>query len=161
MKFKDAEHLLRLAAVFILGFFAFVVLRSFLVPHSFGKYGHFRGDAIAEVRAKPVNYAGHQACETCHSDKVELKSHGKHAGVNCESCHGPLAAHADDPSLQPEKLDTAVLCVRCHAANSAKPKWFPQVDAEEHSSGVACETCHQPHSPKIETVAKTSGDKKK
>jgi hypothetical protein len=70
--------------------------------------------------------------------------------VNCEACHGPLAKHADDPSsVKPAKLDTAVLCARCHEANAAKPKSFPQVASADHSTGLPCDTCHQPHSPVI------------
>jgi hypothetical protein len=70
--------------------------------------------------------------------------------VNCEACHGPQAQHVDDPtSVKPAKLDTAVLCARCHEANAAKPRNFPQVDTEEHSTGLPCDTCHQPHSPVI------------
>ena len=148
--FKDSGHLFRLAAVFLVGLVGFLVLRSFLVPHSFGRYGHYRADAIPEIAAAPISYAGHQVCETCHSDILEVKSKGVHKGVACESCHGPQAKHADDPaSVQPAKLDTAVLCVRCHQASIAKPKSFPQVDAAEHSGGAACNTCHQPHSPAI------------
>jgi uncharacterized CHY-type Zn-finger protein len=149
-RFKDIEHLLRLASVFIVGIILFVIARSLLVPHSFGKYGHFRGDAIQEVAARPVSFAGHQTCEGCHTDVLDVKAKGKHARVACESCHGPQAKHADDPSMQPEKLDVAVLCVRCHEASSVKPKWFPQVASEEHSAGALCDTCHQPHSPLIE-----------
>ncbi len=152
--FKDAGHLFRVAAVFVVGLLAFLVLRGVLVPKSFGEYGHYRGNAITEIAARPVNFAGHQACETCHSDVLERKSAGKHAHVNCEACHGPLAKHADDPtSVQPPKLDTAVLCVKCHEANAAKPKSFPQVVSADHSSGLACDTCHQPHSPAITAEA--------
>ncbi len=148
--FKDAGHLFRLAAVFVVGFIVFLLLRSFLVPRSFGRYGHYRADAISEIAALPVSYAGHQVCEGCHTDIGDVKSKGVHKGVNCESCHGPQARHADDPgSVTPAKLDTAVLCIRCHQANIAKPKGFPQVDAAEHSGGAACNTCHQPHSPAI------------
>lgn len=158
--FDDYGHLFRLASVFAVGILVFVVLRGFLVPRSFGQYGHYRGNAIQEIAAKQPVYAGHQACETCHSDVLEMKEKGKHARVGCESCHGALAAHADDPgSVQPEKLDTAVLCVRCHEANSAKPKWFPQVVSAEHSSGLACDTCHQPHSPAMDSVAKEPAGK--
>jgi protein-arginine kinase activator protein McsA len=53
--------------------------------------------------------------------------------------------------VQPAKLDTAVLCVRCHEANIAKPKGFPQVASADHSNGMPCDTCHQPHSPAIDT----------
>jgi uncharacterized CHY-type Zn-finger protein len=151
---KDTGHLFRLALVFIVGSILFVIMRGLLVPRSFGQYGHFRGDAIQEIAARPVSFAGHQACESCHSDILDVKTKGKHAHVACESCHGPLATHADDPSIKPEKLDTAVVCVRCHEASSSKPKWFPQVASEEHSSGLACDNCHQPHSPRIEDKKK-------
>jgi uncharacterized CHY-type Zn-finger protein len=147
-KFKDAGHLFRMAAVFLVGVIAFVVLRTAFVPRSFGQYGHYRGKAIAEIAALPISYAGHQVCEGCHTDVLDVKSKGIHKGVACESCHGPLAKHADDPaSVQPAKLDTAKLCVRCHEANIAKPKNFPQVVSAEHSGGAPCDTCHQPHSP--------------
>jgi hypothetical protein len=158
--FKDAGHLFRLAAVFVVVGLAFVGVRALLVPKSFGEYGHYRGNAMAEIAARPVNYAGHRACEDCHTDVLEKKKSGKHVHVNCEACHGPQAKHADDPgSVQPAKLDTAVLCVRCHEANLAKPKGFPQVASADHSSGLPCDTCHQPHSPAIntgETAGKTA-----
>ena len=149
--FKDTEHLIRLAAVMIIALVAFVVLRAAVVPDSFGQYGHYRGAAIAEIAARPIAHAGHDACEACHTDVVDQKKLGKHVVVPCEACHGALAKHADDPaSVKPPKLDTAVVCARCHEANSAKPKTFPQVATADHSGGIACDTCHQPHKPKIE-----------
>ena len=150
--FRDAGHLFRLAAVFVAGLAFFLVVRGFLVPKTFGEYGHYRGAALEEIAARPVNFAGHQSCETCHAEIAEKKGGGKHVHVNCEACHGPQAKHADDPgSIQPAKLDTAVLCVRCHEANAAKPKNFPQVVSADQSNGLACDTCHQPHSPAIES----------
>lgn len=148
--FKDAGHLFRLAAVFVAGLLIFLVIRGFLVPKSFGQFGHYRANAVTEIAARPIKFAGHQSCEGCHADVFDKKKNGKHAGVNCEACHGPQAQHADDPtSLKPDKLDTAVLCARCHEANAAKPRNFPQVDTAEHSTGLPCDTCHQPHSPVI------------
>ena len=153
--FQDAGHLFRLAAVFLSGLLLFLVVRSFLVPRSFGRYGHYRANAITEIAALPVSYAGHQTCENCHGDVLDVKSKGVHKGVACESCHGPLAAHAEDPaSISPAKRDTAVLCARCHQENIAKPKTFPQVNAAEHSGGAACNTCHQPHSPAMTAEVK-------
>jgi hypothetical protein len=149
--FKDAGHLLRFAGFFVLAFVVFLVVRHFIVPKSFGEYGHYRGAAMGEIAAHPVHFAGHQACEACHTDVLDVKKNGKHAHVNCEACHGPLAKHADDPaSVTPPKLDTAVLCVRCHSASAARPKGFPQVVAAEHSNGLPCETCHNPHSPAMD-----------
>ena len=146
---KDAGHLLRFAFLFVLLFVVFLVVRHFVVPKSFGEYGHYRGAAIAEIAARPVKFAGHDTCETCHADILDAKKTGKHANVNCEACHGPLANHANDPSIAPAKLDTAILCVRCHAASAAKPKNFPQVDVDQHSAGIPCETCHKPHDPAL------------
>lgn len=155
-RFQDSEHLLRVVLAFALGTLVFVLARTFLVPRSFGEYGHYRANAIAEIAAKPVVFAGHQTCETCHVDIQELKTKGKHATVNCEGCHGALAKHAEDPgAIQPPKLDTAKLCVRCHEVNGARPQNFPQIVAKDHNSAeLPCQTCHQPHSPRIGAGAK-------
>src|SRR5579872_1537843 len=163
--FKDTEHLIRLAVVMIIALAVFGVVRAAVVPKSFGQYGHYRADAIADIAARPIAHAGHEVCEGCHTDVVEVKKLGKHVVVPCEACHGAQANHADDPAtIKPPKTDTAVVCSRCHEANSAKPKAFPQVVTAEHSGGLACDTCHQPHRPKIEeekTTAKTTTEVKK
>jgi uncharacterized CHY-type Zn-finger protein len=156
-KFKDAEHLIRLAGAFVIGFAIFLLLRAYFVPKSFGEYGHYRGNALAELSHKPISYAGHQACEDCHADVLQVKKAGKHAGVNCEACHGPLAKHAEDPaSVVPQLPDTAVLCARCHEENVAKPKTFPQVVSKQHSGGEVCKSCHVPHSPLLQPGGKQS-----
>lgn len=153
--FKNAEHLIRLAAAFAIGSVLFLVVRGFLVPKSFGQYGFYRGAALHEVMAHPISYAGHETCESCHDDVYNVKKAGRHAHVACESCHGPLAKHAEDPaSVKPQLPDVAQLCVRCHEASHSKPMDFPQVHSAEHSSGLACDTCHQPHSPRIEEKGK-------
>ena len=146
---KDAEHLLRVAIVFVAGASAFLGIRAFFIPRSFGQYGHYRGEAIAEIAALPVVHAGHQTCEACHTDIFGEKHQGKHAGVNCEACHGPQGQHANDISVVPVKPDPAVLCAQCHEASAAKPKWFPQVDTKDHAGGIVCDTCHNPHNPAL------------
>ena len=148
--FKDAGHLFRFAGLFVVAFLVFWVVRGFVVPKTFGQYGHYRAAAIAEFAAHPVKFAGHQACEACHTDIASTKAGGMHAHVNCEACHGALAKHAEDPTaLTPTRPDTALLCARCHTASAAKPKKIPQVDPVSHANGVPCQTCHNPHSPAI------------
>ena len=147
---RSTEHLIRVAMLLALGIAAFLVIRRLVVPPEFGKYGPFRPAAMDDIRARPIKFAGREACEACHSEQAEVKAKGKHAGVGCEACHGPLARHAEDPtSVIPKLPDTAVLCGRCHEANSAKPESFPQVVTAEHSAGLPCNTCHKPHTPKI------------
>ena len=158
--FKDAGHLFRFAGLFVLAFLVFLVVRHYVVPKSFGQYGHYRGAAIGEIAQHPAKFAGHEACETCHTDEAAKKKAGKHAHVNCEACHGALAQHADDPTVKPVLPDTAVLCARCHTASAAKPKGFPQVVPAEHSNGMPCETCHQPHSPGMATPVAAAGGAK-
>jgi hypothetical protein len=95
--FKDAGHLFRFAGIFILMFLVFLVVRHFVVPPSFGQYGHYRAAAIGEIAAHPIKYAGHETCEGCHADVVDVKKAGKHARVNCEACHGALAQRVPAP----------------------------------------------------------------
>lgn len=147
-KLRDAEHLIRLAAVVAIAFSVFLVARAAFHPRSFGEYGFYRGDALKEISAREPRYAGHKACEECHTDVLDVKKTGKHAGVNCEACHGPLQEHALDPaSVKPQLPDPLVLCARCHQENIAKPARFPQVNTKDHMGDVKCDTCHQPHNP--------------
>ena len=62
-KFKDTEHLVRLAGACILVLIVFLLIRQHFIPKSFGQYGHYRGNALAELSAKPLVYAGHKTCE--------------------------------------------------------------------------------------------------
>ena len=78
--FRDTGHLFRVAAVFLVGSVAFLVLRSLLVPRSFGRYGHYRVNAITEIAALPVHYAGHQVCEGCQTDVLDVKKQGRTQG---------------------------------------------------------------------------------
>lgn len=191
--FKDAGHLFRFAGLFILAFLIFLVARHYIVPPSFGQYGHYRGAAMGEIAAHEVKFAGHETCEACHADVAEKKAAGKHAKLHCEACHGALVQavaapqgpppglyqrlvafmvsngpkpaalihHADDPTgVKPVLPDTAVLCARCHTASAAKPKGFPQVVPADHSNGLPCNTCHQPHSPGMDAPTTKAGGAK-
>ena len=145
---KDYEHLLRVAGVFAIALVGFFGIRAFLIPKSFGQYGHYRAEAINEIAALPTVHAGHQFCEVCHVDIHEAKTKGKHTGVACEACHGPQGKHADDPgSVVPQKPDPAKLCAQCHESSASKPASFPQISTADHFAGTVCNSCHPPHDP--------------
>ena len=151
MKFKDVEHLFRLAAIFAFGILTFAIARAQLVPDDFGRLGHYRAGAIDEIRARPIAHAGQKACAECHSDVVEVRLPSRHKAVSCETCHGPLAKHAaGDDTFTFTKLDAQPLCVRCHAAKTGKPERYPRVDVKEHAGDELCVSCHKPHDPRIE-----------
>lgn len=145
---KESEHLIRMALVLAGGAIAFLLIRHLIVPPSFGQFGHYRGAALDDVRARKISFAGKETCEMCHDEVAKTKSTGKHAGVACEACHGPTALHTEDPTTNHAmKPNPATLCVRCHEADSAKPKNFPQVISKDHAGGTSCADCHKPHSP--------------
>ena len=147
---RDSGHLIRPAVVILVGLALFIAVRGAVIPTAFGKYGHYRPGALDLVKQRPISYAGQQQCVICHDDQARVRSEGKHARVACESCHGPLAKHADDPgSVTPKLPDVATLCVRCHEKDAAKPAAFPQVASAEHSGGMVCNSCHKPHNPKL------------
>ncbi len=147
---QEAGHLVRVAVVLAAGVVLFLIIRNAVVPKDFGRYGHFRPEALNVIRAHPAAFAGQGTCVVCHDDQAKERAAGKHAHVACEACHGPQAAHvADMANVKPVLPDVATLCARCHEKNAAKPKSFPQVVTAEHSGGVACNTCHKPHNPQI------------
>jgi hypothetical protein len=147
---KDREHLVRMAGLFLVGLVLFLVVQGLLVPKDFYKFGHFRAGAVADNAARPVVFAGRQACESCHPDVVEARKGSRHGRIGCEACHGALARHADDPaSLKPTRPDGRTLCLVCHREDIAKPKSFKQVNPQEHMGGESCISCHKPHHPEM------------
>ncbi len=148
--FRDSGHLIRPTLVLLAGIGVFFVVRGAIIPKDFGKYGHYRPGALELIRQRPVSYAGQETCVVCHEDEGKARAGGKHAHVACEACHGPLAPHANDPAGNVPKLpDVANLCRRCHEKDAAKPRTFPQVVTAEHSGGMSCKDCHQPHNPHL------------
>ncbi len=149
-RFEHREHLVRVALLFLAGIAAFVALRAVLVPPGFGLYGHYRAGSLADNRAHPFRFAGREACADCHDEGEKLDHGTALRKVGCESCHGPLAAHVDDPEKAAAgKLDAGALCLRCHSPNPAKPAAFPQIDPAKHEPEGECIDCHDPHAPKL------------
>jgi hypothetical protein len=147
---KESGHLIRFVLVVVAGFVIFMGIRAMIVPKSFGQYGHYRGAVLEEIRSRPISFAGRATCEACHDEVAKVKSAGKHAGLGCEACHGPSAAHTEDPMTNHAvKPNPATLCVRCHEADPARPRTFPQVSSQEHANGMSCGDCHKPHTPQI------------
>ncbi len=141
-------QLRRLLLLFAVAIAAFVVVRHFLVPKSFGLYGHYRANAIGLVASQTPAYAGHLVCVECHEDKATMKSASKHAGVACETCHGPAAAHVADPTESKPELPTERnRCGLCHYREASRPAGFPQIDPAEHGGQEKCVSCHNPHAP--------------
>jgi hypothetical protein len=120
--------------------------RYLLTPPSFHQYGWYRGAALKEISARPVTFAGKQACDECHSEEYQKLQKFEHKTLSCEACHGAGQAHVENPDVKLEVL-TYSHCVRCHEANPSRPKWHKQIVSKTHYSGSKCTECHVPHAP--------------
>jgi hypothetical protein len=149
MKLYIPPQLTRLTIAFTIFISFFLLLRHFLVPDTFGQYGHYRGASLEDNAVVQIHYAGHQACLECHQDIEDLKLQDVHSGINCETCHGPGQKHVVSGEasdiLKPSGRE---FCGRCHQKNAAKPKDAVfQVDLAKHNIGKNCVECHNPHQP--------------
>ncbi len=149
---KDVQHLLRVAVLFVAAVIGFLAIRHLLVPETFGKYGHYRAASVDEIAALPMHYAGEAACKRCHSQQAADKAKSSHKHIACESCHGALLAHVENPKSdtkprRPKEAEMRAFCGRCHAKSVSKPAKFPQVDLAVHNPDAPCNMCHQPHQP--------------
>lgn len=144
------QQLIPLAIIFAVVIAAFVTARHLFVPESFGELGHYRADALREAAELEIHYAGAQACGDCHDDIYETKADSYHKGVSCEACHGPGAAHVEEPD---ENLLFAPrgrgYCPLCHGYNPSRPSGFPQILPAQHNPGKPCMSCHDPHNPTL------------
>lgn len=83
------------------------------------------GRAFLRLRGESQN----NACVNCHvtgkAGKVEVEGKLQNAGVQCESCHGPSAAHVADPmDKPPTRLPGPAVCEGCHNSNSPHFRGF-------------------------------------
>lgn len=142
------QQVTSLIILFALALAALIVARILLVPETFGKYGYYRADAIDDIVATDVKYAGYQACQECHDDISEMKARSNHKGVSCEVCHGPAARHTEAPDeFTPDAPRERGYCPLCHGFNPSRPTGFPQIITELHNPGKPCMSCHNPHNP--------------
>ena len=140
----------RLALLFAIFIGLFLVVRHFLVPKSFGEFGHYRGLALTENQARPMKYAGEKACAECHQDMADLKAPNVHHSLSCETCHGPGLEHAQSTdSIKPVRVPKdREFCALCHTKNAArKADNIVQVDLKAHNPEEKCIECHNPHNP--------------
>jgi hypothetical protein len=157
---EHARHVFRVLFVLLLALVAFVLGRTLLVPKSYGMYGPYRFDNVAEQASiRPPLHGGAASCADCHDDRAKKIAAGVHKRVSCEICHGPLGRHVKDGDVVAKMaIDRSfTLCARCHRKIEGRPEKFPQVVLEQHVQqqgqakleGKVCLECHDPHSPKL------------
>ena len=112
----------------------------------YGTYGFHPAENARSWAALTPRYGDPTMCAACHVKEYASWTKAKHVAVTCESCHGPLAAHAADPNGTPEVVDpTEDQCRTCHEKVIGRPSTLPQVDLAVHYPGVTCLQCHNAH----------------
>ena len=140
-------QLKRLLPLLVLFIVLFMVARHFLIPDSFGQYGHYRGASLEENADHPIHFAGKATCIECHDDVGAQLDSDAHSGLSCEVCHGPGVNHADDYEVKLEKPGTREFCGSCHQLHPARRiEIINQIDIREHHpERENCIDCHNPH----------------
>ncbi len=109
------KHIVRLLVlVTVIAIVAFSA-KHFLIPDSFYKYGHYRGNAVAEIASKVPKLKGSASCESCHKAVYAEWTAGIHrkatrnnavmgvvykSGPGCEVCHtGPAGNHPSKEAM--------------------------------------------------------------
>jgi hypothetical protein len=126
----------------------FLIARHFLVPESFGQYGHYRGNSLSDNAGRELVFASKPDCIDCHSDIYDMIQSDKHAKLSCLICHGPGLEHVNNPDASNIlKKSGRTHCGRCHAINPARAAGvITQIDiASHHIEKDNCIECHNPH----------------
>jgi hypothetical protein len=151
---EHGRHVFRVLFLLLVAIVVVVIARPFVVPKSYGLYGAYRFDSVAEVASRAPLHGGARSCADCHQERLAGLAKGAHRTVSCEVCHAPLAQHVQDGAFVGEmRVDRSfALCLRCHSKVEGRPAAFPQIVAAQHAPdatvGRACLECHDPHSPK-------------
>ena len=153
------KHITRLLMLIGGAFALALIVRWFLIPDSFYRFGHYRANSVIEIAAKEPVFQGSAYCSSCHTERHAQWSANNHKSVACETCHGAAKGHPANGKL-PIPTDTVALCTLCHEAMPGRPQTQPQIVVASHDAGgQPCVTCHNPHAPKIATAAaKVAGD---
>jgi len=152
---KHIARLLMLIAVFATILFS---VKMFLTPDSFYQYGHYRGNAVAEIASKVPKLQGSASCKACHKEIYAEWAAGIHRkatqndavqgvvikkGPNCEVCHtGPAGNH---PSKEPMPLsieDRVTTITHKHIDHPANVPGRNLMLRQEEMRSV-CLNCHE------------------
>lgn len=162
---KDKKHIITIFSIIIIFIIVGLIVDRVLQPKSYGKYGHYRWDAVSELLSQKIVNQNIKTCSSCHNDIYELHEKDAHFNVPCVDCHGAGDLHVayyrgdstknitkEQAYLEKEyKLEG---CLYCHRKLKARPSDFPQIDQEEHykflhvtDPNTKCIECHNPHQP--------------
>lgn len=138
-----------------------------------GVIAFFSLTALAQARDLKIEgytEGKYEKCAGCHqTDKVNEIFRTRHADADhpdtpesreeCESCHGPSAAHSNFPlkiqtfnfgeNSKNSKEEQNLACLRCHEDMGNKDQPFPMHEEDELTC-VSCHTIHKENDPLLD-----------
>jgi len=152
---EHREHIIRLLIVIGVVVVFLFLIRWLLIPQSFGRYGHYRGDNVGEQMDLPLVHMESFFCKDCHEVQYGDWQDNGHSLVNCEVCHGHWEIHNGRvKTMTAVKNDDT--CMICHQKITGRPEDFSQIvslalhmeDKEKpEESDLNCLSCHDAHVP--------------
>jgi len=115
---------------------------------------------IGNFETSPSDFAGAEACKTCHEDIYNGWERGPHwkqtykegglAKHGCEDCHGAAASHVSDPSDTSklflfEKASSKEINTRCLTCHAGGTQHMNAINSIHSANQVSCVSCHSPH----------------
>ena len=146
-----------------------VTARNFLVDKSFYEYGHYRGNAVAEIAHDKPKFQGAAYCQSCHAAQFAewstRRPRQRRYRQGREMRGLPRPRRRSRPRNRaistrrparfiPHNLklavptDTRALCTLCHEQMPGRPLQQAQIVIEDHAGTQQCTLCHNPHSPR-------------
>ena len=172
------KHIVRLLTLLVLVAIVVFSAKKYFTADSFYQYGHYRGNAVAEIAAKQPKLQGSASCQSCHKVAYDTWMAGIHRkatrkdaiqgvvykyGPGCEVCHtGPAGNH---PAKEPMPLsteDTVTTITRKHIDHPANTPGRKLLLSPQAMRNL-CLNCHEklearPKEQKQIEVASHSGD---
>lgn len=152
------KHIVRLLALIAVVAIIAIAAKRFFRADSFYQYGHYRGNAVAEIASKVPKLQGSASCQQCHKAVYAEWTSGIHRkatkngavqgvvvkyGPNCEVCHtGPAGNHPSKEAM-PLSVEDRVTTIT-HSEHKVHPANVPGrklLLSPEDMRGL-CLNCH-------------------
>jgi cytochrome c553 len=152
------KHIVRLLGLVTVIAIVVFSAKHFLTPDSFYQYGHFRGNAVAEIASKVPKLDGSASCEQCHKAVYAEWTAGIHrkatrnnaiqgvvykSGPGCEVCHtGPAGNHPSKEAMPLSIEDRVTTITHKHMDHPANVPSRKLLLSPEDMRSV-CLNCHE------------------
>jgi cytochrome c553 len=152
------KHIVRLLILIAAVAIVAIAAKRFFRADSFYQYGHYRGNAVAEIASKVPKLQGSASCQSCHKEVYAEWTDGIHRkatrndviqgvvfkyGPGCEVCHAGPAGNHPSKEAMPLSIEDRVTTIthREHKVHPANVPGRKMLLSPEDMRSV-CLDCH-------------------